>query len=334
MTMIARLFIPAIAMAISISGCTDAGDSSPYEELLSRQPYASLTDSIHKTPSDPGLYYRRGLLLLTNNNQPPALDDFRKAWSMDKKEAYAIGISTILVSKKPDSAIVFLQDALKFIPNSIPLQLNLAQSYASQQKTDEALNVCNHIIQQQPNQLDALEMKANLLEAKNDTTGSIKTLEQAYRFAFFDEEFCYNLAFKYAQSKNPKALTLCDSLLHAGTINNKAEPFYFKGVYYANINDLTRAIDFFNKAIQHDYTFLDAYMDKGKILYEQKKYNEALKVYQLVLSVSSTYADGYYWLGKCQEALGQKEEARLNYQRAYGLDKSLVEAKEAADRLK
>jgi TolA-binding protein len=43
-----------------------------------------------------------------------------------------------------------------------------------------------------------------------------------------------------------------------------------------------------------------------------------------------TYADAYYWLGKCQEVTGKKEEPGFNYQRAYGLDKSLTEAKEAA----
>jgi len=39
-------------------------------------------------------------------------------------------------------------------------------------------------------------------------------------------------------------------------------------------------------------------------------------------------------MGKCQEAVGQKDEAKLNYQRAYGLDKTFTEAKEAADRIK
>ena len=74
-------------------------------------------------------------------------------------------------------------------------------------------------------------------------------------------------------------------------------------------------------------------MDKGRILYEQKKYNDAAAVFQLALKVSATYADAYYWLGKCQEEMGKKEEARLNYQRAYGLDKSLTEAKKAAENL-
>ncbi len=105
-------------------------------------------------------------------------------------------------------------------------------------------------------------------------------------------------------------------------------------MYYSNINEKAKALEYFNKAIQADYSFLDAYMDKGQVLYDEKKYAEAISVFQLALKVSATYADAYYWLGKCQEALGKKEDARLNYQRAYGLDKSLTEAKDAAERLK
>jgi tetratricopeptide (TPR) repeat protein len=333
MIRIIKVFIP-IALLFIINSCSNTNDSSPYEELLSRPPYAKLTDSIQQNSSDPDLFYRRGMLLFKTNNHPPALADFKKAWSLNKKEEYAIGISNVLLDDKPDSTVSFLQEALKFLPASIPLHLNLIQAYADQLKTDEALAICNNVLQQHPNEVEVLMMKSDLLEQKNDTSGSIKSLEQAYRFTPFNEDLCYNLAFKYAQIKNPRTLVLCDSLLRNDTINKKAEPYYFKGVYYSNINDKTKALDFFNKAIQSDYTFLDAYMDKGKILYDQKKYNDAGKLFQLALKVSATYADGYYWLGKCQEALGQKDEARLNYQRAYGLDKSLIEAKDAAETLK
>lgn len=316
------------------SSCNNSsGDSSPYEELLSRPPYANLTDSIRQNPSDAEIRYRRGILLFKNNNNPPALADFKKAWSLDKNEKYAVGISNILISEKPDSAISFLKDALKELPQSIPLQLNLVQVYANKQQTDEALAACNNLIEQQPKHVGALMIKSDLLEAKKDSTGSLKTLEQAYFLAPFNEDLCYNLAFKYAQSKNPRTLILCDSLLRNDSSERKAEPYYFKAVYYSNINDRAKALDHFNKAIQSDYTFLDAYMDKGRILYEQKKYNDAVKVFRLALRVSSSYADAYYWLGRCQEAQGEKDEAKLNYQRAYGLDKSFTEAKEAADKL-
>ena len=332
MTRFIKVLIPA--SLLFVSSCNNADDSSPYEELLSRPPYASLTDSIHKNAADPDLYYRRGSLLYKNNNNPPALIDLKKAWSLDKREIYAVGISNILVAEKPDSAILFLKGALKELPKSIPLQLNLVQVYANKQQPDEALSVCNKLIEQQPKHVGALMIKSDLLESTGDSVGSLRTLEQAYMLAPFNEDLCYNLAFKYGQSKNPRAVVLCDSLIKNDTIEKKAEPYYFKGIYYGNINDKVKALDYFDKAIQKDYTFLDAYMDKGKILFESKKINEAAKTFQVALRVSPTYADAYYWLGKCQEALGERDEAKLNYQRAYGLDKSLTEAKEAAEKLK
>lgn len=323
-----------VVLLAGLNACNDHEAVSPYEELLTRAPYAKLTDSIRKNSSDPDLYYRRGMLLFKNNNNPPALADFRSAWSLTKKEVYATAISNVLLDGKPDSAIAFLQGALKTFPASMPLQINLIQAYADQGKIDEALAACEVVLEKYPGQVGVLMMKSDLLEQKKDDAGSLKALEQAYIFAPFSEDLCYNLAFKYAQNKNSRALVLCDSLLQHDTAERKGEPYYFKGVYYSNMNNVTTALEYFNKAIQYDYTFLDAYMEKGKIFYDQKKYSEAAAVFQLALKVSSTYADAYYWLGKCQESLGQKEEAKLNYQRAYGLDKSLAEAKDAAEKLK
>jgi len=328
-----RFFIQSACILFAISACNNSNDSSRYEELLSRPPYANLTDSIHQNSSEADLYYRRGMLLYKNHNNPPALDDLKKAWSLNKKELYAISISNILLDR-PDSAVSFLQDALKMLPQSIPLHIGLIQAYANDQKTSEALEICEKVLQQHPNQVAVLMIKSDLLEQKNDTAGSIRALQQAYLFAPSNEDLCYNLAFKFAQSNNPKVLTLCDSLLQHDTIEEKAEPWYFKATYYNNINDKGKALEYFDRAIQSDYSFLDAYMDKGKILYDQRKFAEAINVFQLALKVSATYADAYYWLGRCQEAKGQKADARLNYERAYGLDKSLTEAKEAAESLK
>ena len=328
-----RATLALVLLLFVIAACNDHQQASPYEDLLSRPPYANVTDSIHQSPSNSDLYYRRGMLLAKNNNNPPALADLSKAWSLNKKETYAMAMSNILLETKPDSAISFLQEALKALPASIPLNMTLVQAYAGQQKFDNALAICNTILEKNPDQPAVLMVKSDLLETRNDSAGSLKALEQAYQFAPFNEDLCYNLAFKYAQSKNPKALMLCDSLLRYDTAERKGEPYYFKGVYYANMNNIPQALSYFDKAIESDYTFLDAYMEKGKIFFDKKKYDEAAKIFELALRVSATYADAYYWLGKCQEAVGQKEEARLNYQRAYGLDKSLTEAKEAAEKL-
>jgi tetratricopeptide (TPR) repeat protein len=111
-----------------------------------------------------------------------------------------------------------------------------------------------------------------------------------------------------------------------------AEPDYYKGIYYANLGDKQKAISEFNLALNRDYYFLDAYIEKAAAQYELKKYNDALKTLQLLLTISPKHADGYYWLGKCLEALGDREQANLNYQKALGLDKDMKEAREGLER--
>jgi tetratricopeptide (TPR) repeat protein len=330
-----KISSPWLALAIIFGiGCNNSADeNSAYANILSQAPYASLTDSIRQNGKEPELYYHRGRLLKQNDLQEPALADFKKAWSMGKREEYAANISNLLLSKNPDSAIAFIDNALQQLPSSIFLQLDLARAYHALNQVDNALRVCDNIIQKNPGQIDAMLLKSDLLGAKNDTTGSIQALERAYALAPFDVELNYDLAFKYAQSKNPRTLSLCDSLITKDSLGNHAEPYYFKGVYYANINDNKNALDYFNKAIRHDYNFLDAYLDKGRILFNQKNITEALKTFKLAATISPSFADAYFWMAKCEEALGQKADAKADYQRAYGFDKTLTEAKKAADSL-
>ena len=66
---------------------------------------------------------------------------------------------------------------------------------------------------------------------------------------------------------------------------------------------------------------------------DQKKYTEALKTFELANTISPKFPDAWYGMARCQEAMGMKDKARLNYQKAYGLDQTFTEAKEAADRL-
>src|SRR5258706_6915416 len=327
------ILVAVLAGNFFVIGCNNK-NTSPFGEVLSQPPFASLTDSIKKEPQNDELYFHRAILLNKNNFPEQALADFQKAWSLKKDERYALGISTLLTDKKPDSALVFLNKALKELPNSLLLKLSLAHAYNAKGETDAALLACDLILLDHPDQIDVMKMKAELLDKKGSKDESIRILEKAYHLTPFDVDLNYILALKYAESKNSKVVSLCDSLIKKDSLHLHAEPYYYKGIYYSNTNDKTKALAMFNEAIQHDYYFLDAYIEKGAVLYEQKKYNDALKVFQLVNTISATFADAYYWMSKCLQALGQKDEALRDYQRAYGLDKTFTQAKDSADKLK
>jgi tetratricopeptide (TPR) repeat protein len=334
MNRIAKIISLLSFILILISGCTNKGTDSVFSEILTQPPYSGLTDSIKQEPNNDELYFRRAVLLNTNNLPEPALADFKKAWSLKKDEKYAFGLGNLILDKKPDSAIIFLSHALAELPNSFLLQLTLARSLTAQNKIDEALKICNDLLQKNPEQVDMLKIKAELLSKKGNAAEAISILEKAYRLTPYDIDLNYDLAYKYGESKNAKVIALCDSLIKIDTLGLHAEPYYYKGIYFSNINDKTRALTLFDLAIQHNYSYLNAHIEKGRVLYEQKKFSEALKSFQLANTISPKFPDAYFWIAKCQEATGQKAEARLNYQRAYALDNSFTEAKEAADKLK
>lgn len=329
-----KIIVPLITSMIFLSSCNHKNTVTAYDDILMNPPYKGLTDSIKQEPQNDALYFRRAVLLNTNNLTEPSLKDFEQAWSLKKDEKYALGISILLLEKKPDSAILFLNEALQELPKSLLLQLTLARAYNEQNQPDNALDICEAILKSNPEQVDVLKMKADLLIKKGKKKEATAILEKAYQLTPFDVELNHFLALHYAELKNPKTIALCDSLIRADSLGERAEPYYYKGIYFDKINDKAKAISLFDEAIRRDYTFLESYIEKGSLLYELKKYPEALKTLNLVLNVSPDYADTYYWIAKCQEAMGQKEEALLNYQRALGLDKNLTEAKEAADRLR
>jgi tetratricopeptide (TPR) repeat protein len=323
-----RSFFLVVLTAFAFS-CNNKSE----DPLLTKQPYAAVTDSIKASPKDPELYYHRGILLYENEERKYAEQDLRQAWKLSQKESYALSLATILRERSEDDAISFLEQAAIKLPESIAVRISLARGYQKKKEYDKALSICNNIIGIFPGQLDALLLKAEILDEQNKPAEALQTMATAYSYAPSDLDLVHNYAFALAQAKDPKTITLMDSLLRMDSSRTHAEPYYFKGLYYENTGAATQALKLFDEAIRHDYYFIDAYMEKGEVLYDQKNYQPALKTFQLAVTITPTYAAGYYWVGKCLEAMGNKTDAKTNYQRAYGLDKSMTEARDAAGRL-
>lgn len=334
MFQVAKIALPGFFFLILINSCTDnSSTGSPFADILSRPPYNHITDSIRQFPGDEELYFRRAVLLNSNNLPEPALADFKEAWKLKKTEKSGFGAGSILLESSPAGAIVFLEEAIQALPESVILNITLARAYDAQKKPAEALAICDKLLGKNPEQVDLLKMKADLLAKQGKIQEAMGILEKAYTLTPYDVELNYILALKYAESKNPRVLQLCDSLIRADSSGTHPEPYYYKGIYFATLRDKAAAIRNFDEAVKHDYYFLDGYIEKGILLYEFGQYKEALAVFNLSLTISPKYADNYYWIAKCQQAMGQREEAKLNYQRAYGLDKEFRAAKDSADKL-
>lgn len=229
--------------------------------------------------------------------------------------------------------VAALQRSLESEPNNSAARLQLINSLDSLQLYTQAIRQTDSLIKKDSLNNEYWFLKGQLQESSGDTANAIISYERAVRI-YPSEKILLYLANLFAEKKNKKALFVCQNIRNNTTDRETlAYCDFIEGIYFARINEDKKALESFEKALIQNYTLMEAYMEKGFILYDNKKWKDAAEVFNTAITVKNTYADAYYWLAKTQEAMNNHKDALLNYQRSYGLDKTLTQAKTAIERL-
>jgi tetratricopeptide (TPR) repeat protein len=176
--------------------------------------------------------------------------------------------------------------------------------------------------------------RAQIAEQIKDTTGAIGFYIEANRI-YPTPEAMLSLANLLAERKDDRVLNVATNTLKLFPGKSMEPHIHFiRGVYYSRINKITEAIAAFDSCLGKDYRYYEAYMEKGFILYDSNDYAKAVTIFATIIPLNPQYADAYYWVAKCNEAMGKKEEAILHYEQALRFDTSLHEAVTALNRLK
>ncbi len=222
---------------------------------------------------------------------------------------------------------------LKQFPDSVGLRFNYANTLDSLGKFQAAIEQIDSLISKDQGNYALWFSKAKITEHNRDTSTAINHYLTALKI-YPTPEVLLALANLYAEQKNSLALDYSNKLLQL-KMGRGMDSYatFFKGVYYSRIKNMDSAFFFLNNSIVNNYTFLDAYMEKGFLLFDDKQYKEALSIFIKATEVQNTYAEAYYWQAKCYEALNNKPEAILNYKQSLVLDKTIIEANNALKRL-
>jgi tetratricopeptide (TPR) repeat protein len=137
----------------------------------------------------------------------------------------------------------------------------------------------------------------------------------------------------YAQTKNSRALKVADILINQYKLKSEKDGLFIKGFYYTNINEKEKSIEYFNKVLALNYTYMEAYREKALALYSMQKFSEALAVLDKAVTLQNNFDEGFYYKGMVLEKLNRPEDAKEAYKRALIYDTGYVEAKAALKRL-
>ena len=238
------------------------------------------TDSISSFPKNDALYFARGELLFTHQQLRASLYDYKRAYRLNPSSIYLQAIAVNFTQLQQfDSAIVYLHKGMEQFPNDSVFYFQLIDVYTANHKDSLALQLLKPLLDSNVDNAFYIEKAGKIYVALKDTMQAISLLEQHYRANKKINNATLQLANLYAETKNIKALQLSDAIIMKDSTHYKASSYYIKGIYFANMNELAAAIKMFDESITHDWTFVEAYTDKRVILFKQKKYEEAKKLY-------------------------------------------------------
>jgi len=323
-------------MIFACAGCGGSDNTSFNEgtDILKKSIFAALNDSIRQYPKDADLYLRRAVLLSRIDAHEIANADYKKSWQLNPSKEIALQYAANLaIIGKPVERLKLLQDCIYKFPNTPEFKRLTGEAYIGAGKSKMALDLYNNLLKKDSLDFEAWYEKGLLLEQLHDTAQALIALKKAYILQPMNT-YALELAHIYAETRNPAALQICDDVIRNDFARELVDPFFIKGIYYANTQQYSFAVVQFDSCIRRDWKFTEAYIEKGIAFFKQKNYDEALSTFQLAATVSNSDADAYYWIGRCYEISNKKDEARIYYEKAVTLDKNFTEAREALKRLR
>ncbi|MFN9710820.1 MAG: tetratricopeptide repeat protein, partial [Bacteroidota bacterium] len=154
-------------------------------------------------------------------------------------------------------------------------RLALIEKLIETEQYNTALHHANQLLKKNPDNPAFLFIKADMLERMSDTINAIAFYKKASAEAGNFLQADMKLLNLYTESRHPETIKLTDSLLtRTDTEKYQSDILLMKGIYYTKKGLLKQAENIFSFIITNNYSYLDAYIEKGLLYYDQQRYTE------------------------------------------------------------
>jgi tetratricopeptide (TPR) repeat protein len=221
-----------------------------------------------------------------------------------------------------------MRNQLQQFPDSTGIRLQYAFALDSVKMYKEALIQMDTLTKSDTSNYGLFFAQGQIAEDAGDTILALKSYAHAAHL-YESADVLLALANLYAEMKNDRAVLLCSRVKVLGLGRDMdANCAFITGVYYARIHKGDEALKYFDECIANNYTYMEAYIEKGLVYFDEQQYQKALDVFQFASTVNNLYADAYYYMARCYEMMNKKDSAVLRFKQSLQLDPTMDEARE------
>lgn len=216
------------------------------------------------------------------------------------------------------------QQILQQQPNSIEALELLGRMAHQVGKLKEAIAYYQKLIALLPDYAEAYYNRGAVLHSLGQLVDAIADYQQAIKLQPDYTEAHYNLGYALHQQGNLSAAT--EHYQQAIALNpNQAEAHANLAYIFQHQGQIEAAITHYQQAIAIKPEVPEIFYNLGNLLRQQNQLDAAMIQYQWAIALNPNYIDAHLQLGASLQALGNYEEAVVCYQQALTLDPNFLD---------
>ena len=285
-------------------------------------------------PNNKTLYHERAYLYFRIGALPQAMNDINRCIGLDSTDAifHLTKGEIYFAMYKAEESKTEYETALRLNPKLWEAEQKIGKIYMHLKNWKEALIHINASLKMQPTNAEAYFMKGEIYEETGDTALAASSFQTATEQDPDYYDAFIRLGILYANTHNALAIDYYNTAidLQPGSI----EAYYNKAIFCQDHGMENEALLLYDKILSINPNADLAYYNKGYIFMVYKEDNEsAVSMFEKTVKLNPSYKEAYHNLGLAYENLKNYPKARENYKNALKLDPAYDLSAEGMDRL-
>lgn len=293
-----------------------------------------LDGRISADPNNAALYHERAYIYYRIAAYDKAMNDINRCILIDSTDAtFHLTKGEIYFGQyKAEEAKTEYETALRLKPDMADAEENIGKIYMYLKNWELAIDHINASLKINPNNAEAYFMKGEIYEETGDTALAASSFQTATEQDPEYYDAFIRLGILYANAHNPLAIDYYNTAIQLQP--NSIEAYYNKAIFCQDHGMVDQALELYDKILSLNKDADLAYYNKGYIYMVYKNdYERAVSMFLTTTKLNPVYKEAFHNLGLSYESLKDYPNARKSYKKALNIDPSYELSANALDRM-